>query len=122
MQRFEFVGPAQRAHREFRSRVLASWVTCNWVLAQALSNTSGLGSTAASAVSYSAPALLLYGYVLGALAAFSLGARVLVGSAMRALLQINFVNVAKAFPLETGRQSVNLLKKVFPSYEPFFPF
>ena len=67
---------AERTNREFRSRVLASWITCNWLLAQALSQTSGIGSNSTGKVAYEAPALLYYGYALALLSAFSLGARV----------------------------------------------
>lgn len=63
-----------RTNAEFRSRVLAAWITCNWVLAQALSQSAGLGSS--SSVGFESPALYWYGIAIGGLLAFSLGARI----------------------------------------------
>jgi chitin synthase len=71
----EAAAAATRTHREFRSRMLASWIACNWILAQTLSQSAGVGSN--SKASFSAPALLYYGYALAALSALSFGARVL---------------------------------------------
>jgi hypothetical protein len=62
---------------EFRSRVLFAWIACNWLLAQALSQSAGLAS--ATTATYTSVALATYGYVIGSLTVFVLGTR-LIGS------------------------------------------